>query len=244
MDSRQWNDKLRRDLQKQRLPLAYIDRLIGELSDHLIDSQTENPSMDAQVALDRIGSADKIAAAASSQFRRRTFTGRHPWFTFVVGPFLIAPLAFLFFALSLAFVLSVVGIAAELAGRQITDNPLEDSIVLAIAQAFNLLARFVPFIIAAWFFCRLAKRNGRDHWAISACVILALLSGLVVSEITPGTHKYYPNSWLVGLAYPRCFRPSLSYLNQVLQILAPLAVATWFLIRPRQTISPANTAAI
>jgi len=78
MDSRQWRETLRGDLHRQNLPAAYIDRLVEELSDHSIDLQTENPSMDAQVALDRIGSPNNIAAAASREFRHRTFAGRHP----------------------------------------------------------------------------------------------------------------------------------------------------------------------
>jgi len=147
----------------------------------------------------------------------------------------------------------------ELAGRQFSDNPLEDSNVHAIAQALNLLARFVPFIIAASFYCRLAKRNGRDHWAIAACAILALTAGSLVSEVTPATHKFCPNSWIVGLGYPAAsaatavanwlygVKPGSWYigftthhleLRQVIQFLAPLAIAAWLLLRAPQRLSP------
>src|SRR5205814_320 len=101
MDSRRWPEELRRSLRQQNLPRAYVDRLVEELSDHSIDLQTENPSMDAQVALDRIGSADKIAAVASCEFRRRTFASRHPWLAFVVAPVAFIPLLFVSLLLAL-----------------------------------------------------------------------------------------------------------------------------------------------
>ena len=237
MDSRQWREALRVDLRRQNLPAAYIDRLVEELSDHLLDIQTENSSMDAHSALACLGSPNNISAAAGQEFRRRTFVGRHPWLTFVASPFLVAPLAFVLFALSLTVLLSLVGGALELAGRRFTDNPLEDSILFAIAQAYNLLMRFAPFVIAAWFYCRLAKSSGRDRWAIAACGILGLVAGLLVSRVTPATDKFYPSSWIIGLGYP-------PHLHQLFQVLAPLAISAWFLLRLRRPTAPASTAAI
>src|SRR5262245_39866446 len=137
MDSRPWPEQLRQNLRQQNLPPAYIDRLIEELTDHALDTQAENKSMDAQFAFARLGNTDKIADAAGHEFRRRTFAGRHPWIMFVVSPILIAPLAFFLFALALSYVLYfIVGGAAELAGRSVTDNPLDDRLLHAIAQVF------------------------------------------------------------------------------------------------------------
>jgi hypothetical protein len=260
MDSQQWHEALRRDLRRQNLPAAYIDRLVEELSDHLLDTQTENRSMDAHDAPACLGSTNTIAAAASHEFRRGTFVGRHPWLMFVISPLLIAPLAFALFALLLSYVLYIVGSVLDPAG--FPDNALADSALHATAQGFNLLARFVPYIVAAWFYCRLAKRNGRDHWAIAACTILALIAGSIVSEVTSATTKYCPNNWIVGLGYPAAsaattvvkwlngdksgswrigFATHHFELRQVIQFLVPLAIAAWLLLRAPQRVSPIGT---
>ena len=69
MDSRLWLEQLRDDLARQGLSPSYIDRLTEELTDHALNSQTENPSMEAQQVYAQIGTtaveerADDVSAA-------------------------------------------------------------------------------------------------------------------------------------------------------------------------------------
>src|SRR5262245_40556290 len=82
-----WRDRLIVALRRQGLPTSYIDRLVEELSEHLTDLFTEEPSMDAQRDVeDRLGTPEQLAAAAKAEFQRRTFAGRHPVLTFLAGP--------------------------------------------------------------------------------------------------------------------------------------------------------------
>src|SRR5690349_15442679 len=103
MESRQWREQLCHDLRRQRLPAAYIDRLVEELADHVVDSQQEHTSMDAQQLFSRMGSTEQLATVAGAEFRRRTFAGRHPVLTFVFGPLAVTPAVFVaLFALLVA----------------------------------------------------------------------------------------------------------------------------------------------
>src|SRR5437762_6720774 len=113
MDSRQWHERLRDDLRRQRLPPSYIDRLVEELSDHIADSQTEDTSMEAQQALDCLGTTEQLAAAAGREFRRRSFAGRHPWLTFVIGPVALTPLLFVSLVTALFALGWTIGTASE-----------------------------------------------------------------------------------------------------------------------------------
>src|SRR5436190_22962693 len=94
MDSRPWPDQLRHKLREQNLPPRYIDRLVEELSDHLIDSQMENASMEAQQSVDRLGSIQQLAAVARHEFCRTSFAIRHPYLSFVFGPLVVVPVLF------------------------------------------------------------------------------------------------------------------------------------------------------
>ena len=78
MNGQPWPDELRQKLHRQNLPPAYIDRLVEELSDHLIDSQEEHSSMEAQDAFVRLGNTNTIAATASHDFPNGK-AGSLPW---------------------------------------------------------------------------------------------------------------------------------------------------------------------
>jgi hypothetical protein len=102
MDSRLWRDKLQSDLRRQGLPAVYIERLVEELTDHAIDSQTENSSMEAQQVFEQLGTTEHLAAIARQEFRRRTFASRYPVLTFILGPVAFVPAIFIIMLL-LAF---------------------------------------------------------------------------------------------------------------------------------------------
>src|SRR5205823_6067443 len=102
-------------------------------------------------------------------------------------------------------------------------------------SCFDGYVRFIPFVIAAWIFCRWAKRSGSRRWGLAACAIVALLAGFIVTKSVPSVGEN-PGMWMIGLG----FRPSV---RQLVQLLAPLVMGGWLLARvPRWSLS-APTAA-
>ena len=83
------------ELEQRGLPPAYIERLLGELDDHYNDLLEErSSSMGAARKLDfeaddlqkRLGEPTQLAIFAAEQYRARSFWGRHPTVTFLLGP--------------------------------------------------------------------------------------------------------------------------------------------------------------
>jgi hypothetical protein len=152
MDSQPWPEQLRCELSRQGLPPQYIDRLVEELADHVLDSQTEHASMEAQPAFERLGTTTHLAAAARREFDRHTFAGRHPVLTFVLGPIAFVPLLFvacmlLFFGVGWVIATGLEFAAPE-ALSQISDET-RHRIEPWFAAVLNTYARFLPFALAA-----------------------------------------------------------------------------------------------
>lgn len=238
MDSRQWREALRVDLRRQNLPPAYIDRLVEELSDHLFDTQTETTSMDAPSAFARLGSPNSIAAAASHEFRRRTFAGRHPWLTFVVAPFAFIPFLFVSLILALFAVNWIIGTTVE--WLNVPDPWLslsENTQTRAewwILGFFDMYVRFVPFLIGSWIFCRWGRSSGLRWWPLVASTIVAITAGFLFTKSIPAAGDK-PGLWMVGLA-------TRFETRQFIQLLVPLAVAAWMLLKLPRRMSPTSGA--
>ena len=227
MDSRPWPEQFRVELHQQGLPASYIDRLVEELADHAVDSQMENKSMDAQQTFARIGTTTNLAATARHEFDRRTFVGRHPILTFVFGPIVFVPL--LFALLTVGAIGLVWAIAS--AGDWIVGDTWPPLSTTAVTRwetwfifCFEGYTRFIPFACAAWIFCRWGRRSGMPYWALGACGIVALMAGLVVEKTTPALGDLH-GEWIIGFG----FQPNL---RQLLQLLAPLAIALCYLVLP------------
>jgi len=237
MDSRLWRDTLKGDLRRQGLPAAYIDRLIEELADHTIDLQTEDTSMEAQQAYERLGTTEQLAAAANQEFRRRTFASRYPVLTFVLGPVAFVPAIFIMMLLLAFGIAWIIGSTLELvAGDKLSQIPEQANVQLEfwILWCFNGYARFIPFALASWIFCRWGQRTSMRRWALVACGIVAVMAGIVFTKTTPATGNS-PGLYMLGLT----FNPNL---RQLIQILVPLAVGGWFLLRVPQSSPQAPTA--
>ena len=98
MASHPSRDELRGELRRQRLPQAYIERLLAELDDHYEDLLEErSTSMGAARKLQpesisqenvhtRLGEPAQLALFAAEQYHARSFWGRHPWVTYLLGP--------------------------------------------------------------------------------------------------------------------------------------------------------------
>src|SRR6476660_546432 len=98
MASHPSRDELRSELRRQRLPQAYVERLLAELDDHYEDLLEErSTSMGAARKLQpepgqsddlqqRLGEPAQLALFAGEQYHARSFWGRHPWVTYLLGP--------------------------------------------------------------------------------------------------------------------------------------------------------------
>jgi hypothetical protein len=232
MGSQPWPDQLRSELGRQGLPTAYINRLLEELADHALDSQTENPSMEAQQAYAQLGTTNQLAAAARREFTRRTLAGRYPILAFIVGPVLLAPVLLVSMTFALCILLGVIDYTLELAGIKPPESGDSDPwIEYWVTTCFNGFVRFLPFALAAWLYCRWGKRCEMRRWAIASCCIIAVIAGFFVSKSVPATASQ-PGLWIVGLG----FRANL---RQLIQFLVPLAIAAWFFLRLPINIAPA-----
>src|SRR5581483_9968254 len=146
------------------------------------------------------GNPEQLALFARSEFRRRTFAGRHPLVTFVLGP-LLAILGTLtavcLLALGGGWLINWVTGGSLFADAElgVSPTPLEMDIV----EAFSLMVRFVPFALSAWLFVRLGGRAGLRWWSVAACGIVALIATQFGSKVFPAT-VHSRAMWMMGFS--------------------------------------------
>lgn len=216
MNQRQRPDRLRDELRKRGLPLDYAARLIEELADHFTDIQKENPSMDAHLsAEERLGSPQLLASTAQRELAGRTFAGRHPILTFLIGPIPVV---------ALAWYATVVGCArckayvTPMVPATITPPTIFEWI---LTYGCLYVSRFFPFRLTAWLFTRLGRRAGRPTWGLAACGIVAYFAFTFLMMVRPPSEQYNLSLWfsfVLGLEYWR---------DRLLQAAAPLLLGLW-----------------
>jgi hypothetical protein len=227
MASPQWRDRLTQLLYRHRLPMAYVDRFVEELTEHAIDLFVETNSMDAERNLEaRLGDPEQLAAVAKNEYHRRTFAGRHPIVTFVAGPIVSLVGTFLATALLVVATYWLIDLALGLAmGDSLTandDNELPPTrLEMGLLQVFNFTIRFVPFVLSAWFFVRLGRRSGLRAWSLTACGIVTLAAIFFTSTVNPATDTSQA-TWVIGFG-------SNIGIDQIVQAAVPLALGAWML---------------
>jgi hypothetical protein len=166
-----WPDRLREALQRHALPAGYRSRLTQELSDHLADVQAEELSMNSEPTRpeERMGEAERLAATAAKEFTRRTFAGRHPFFTFMVSP--VTATLGLFVAIALAG-RGLAWLMMPASGVGEIHPPSTAMFAGALIEGYLLC--LIPFGLG-WIFLDLSRRVGRPAWGVAACGLLALL---------------------------------------------------------------------
>jgi hypothetical protein len=216
-----WLDDVRLECARRHLPPIYVDRLVSELSDHLTEIMEDSMSMEASEHPSALlGSAGEIVAAASSEYRRRRFSGRHPWLAFVVAPTLTLPV--LWWASLVALVFLVKGMGFD------SDNP---TVTAEISHWTNEMLPFavvatlvLPVVVAATVFCRLAVKTAVSRrWILACCLVLAIVGGAANSSVslpTPGTKGTLAFGF--GFSLP----PSP---QQLAQFMLPLLIGCWVL---------------
>lgn len=232
MDTRQSLEHLTNELMRRGLPRAYISRLVEELDDHitdLIDDRRFAMSKDAGRTIEvekQIGHVEHLALCADTEFRKRTFWGRHPLLTF-----LLAPIPVLLFTWALCFagealvvkaLPTVLGDAYRLEGRPATEWPRP---MFGIIWTLLSVAMIAPPVVAVVLFCQLARRSQVSwRWWSCAVLLISALAGLYHCHLTlplePGRGALAIGFGTAGEA------------TRWLQFLLPVSIAAWFALRP------------
>jgi hypothetical protein len=176
-------------LARRGLPRAYIERLVSELNDHLIDLLEErNTAMGAarklQIESDnlqqRLGDPTQLAIFAADQYHSRTFWGRHPLVTFLFAPLPLLVAVWLAYVFTVWLVVALpAAFGVWMTGWSI---PAEDHPYL---QAFSLTlftwGLFVlPPLATALLLCRTYRRNALNiRWPMLGCTLLALVAAII-----------------------------------------------------------------
>jgi hypothetical protein len=213
MDRQPWLDRLNEELAGRGLPAGVRSRLLAELQDHLDDLTEGGTDMMTgnQLGL-RMGAPDVLAERAAADYRRASWVRRHPRIVFLLTPI---PAALLAVALYL--------LAASAAAYGVTEagfaEPNRRGTWEDVAAGYVASIRFVPFVLAAAFFTRLALRTQVRLWCpIIAVIQIAILAGFATSNLTwsdvPGQSQF-----ALGLTFP------FSGWAQAIQLVVPLVAA-------------------
>jgi hypothetical protein len=214
----EWQQELRRELRRQRLPSAYVERLLSELGDHYEDLFEErSSSMGAarklQVQQDdseqRLGDATRLAVFAAEQYHTRSFWGRHPLVTFVFGPLPLLVLGWVTCVLAYCVVVVLPAITIGYASEHWFGWPLEEfheyeypyvqSIVMVLASWYVTV---FPSLIAALLLCRTYRRNALDwRWPVAGCGLLAIVAGFFAASghISTGPSESERGLFMIGV---------------------------------------------
>jgi hypothetical protein len=219
MVSPAWREELSRELLRQGLPPAYVERLVQELCDHLNDVMEESRSMEADrssLAAERVGRPSNLAAAAVAEYRKRAFSRNHPVVMFAVLPILLLPV--LWAGLFVAEALVCLGV-----GEMPTSY--RGLRIISYGESGLLL---VPAAASAVVFCRSARRNGMGwRWPLLTTGILAVFAGVFFCTVIPwGPNKEPRLGFCLGLPVTG---------QQLLQSVLIFAIGSWCCWRGSKT---------
>jgi hypothetical protein len=194
MASHPSRDELRSELRRQRLPQAYITRLLAELDDHYEDLLEErSTSMGAARKLQvsqneqndlqqRLGEPAQLALFAGEQYHARSFWGQYPWVTYLLAPLPLFFVCWIFFVLAFSAVVNCilfVGVRAfgwpEDVRVVFEHSVWRQAILIAFTSWYVIV---LPPLTAAWILCRTYGRNALNwRWPMVGCALLAITAG-------------------------------------------------------------------
>jgi hypothetical protein len=247
MANQQWLDDVERRLAESDLPPAYIRRFMDELSDHFQDFTEDamNQKVGFESVSARLGDPEDVADTAICEFRRHSFLRRHPvaaFFVFAVSPIATMILIVGLIVLGLYGVIEIenwMGVDTDGWLRNLAHSVPRPSAVMS--YLLSLLIVVIPSTLASVIYCLLARhcRIGKK-WILTSCIVLAIVASLLVcnakiSEI-PGKSLLG-----IGVRVPFGLKDFWSDFwglfcspRQLLQVLSPLAIGSWFLWRMRK----------
>jgi hypothetical protein len=177
-------EPLRETLLHAGVAPTHVRRYLRELSEHyadLVDEELEagrSPEGAKAAARTRLGADETLAAAMLAEPSLRSWTGRAPWATLVIGPFLLLVLAWI---LGCVGVILLVGHPADasrlppwLAWWPVEWLPRERAARLATAL-LDLVQAGGPLLIVSWVALHSARQRSRLIWPSLGCVIVALV---------------------------------------------------------------------
>jgi hypothetical protein len=165
-----WLENVRQRLARHALPPAYVERFLGELTDHFHDLKEEN--MDGDV-YSRLGEPEQVAEAAVVAYRQRSFFGKHPAAAFlvfglspVVPQFALGYIAAFVLTVAIELLAHLCGFDERAIGRVTWDCGF--SLMIAICSA-----------LASILYNELAVRLGIGRkWMFTSCTVLAVMAVL------------------------------------------------------------------
>ena len=217
MDAPQWLSGLGPALTRRGMARADAERLVGELEDHVGDltevlrSKDKDAESAHAAALRHLGDPQQLMEEFMSEYRARTFAGRHPVWAFVVLPIPLLVLSHL-----------GVGLLAALAGAAMLQWLDRNSAVM-MCGAYGLywVAVVAPYVLATALYCRMAWRSGRGwKWFCAACAQFALWANCFRADMV---YSPEPGQSRITLG--------LGFSSALLQTLLAVAIAALFLAR-------------
>lgn len=169
-----WLDAVERELTTRGVPCRQRRRLAAEWRDHIHDLTDEGLAMIAIEA--KLGDVEDVAAGAAEQYRRSRWARRHPLVAFglLPGPLVLGG----FVGVTVAYIL--VGLATHV----VFSDDLSRGVVVAFAYSLMYALSFVPFVGAAVWYTRFARRTGVAWgWAALALGQVMVAAALIVPMI-------------------------------------------------------------
>ncbi len=228
-----WLEAVEQELVRNEVSVAYRERLLGELRDHVEDIYCEerNHAMSAQAVQDgmlesRLGNPAEVAAAAKKVGTKSYFARRHPLVTYVLIP---VPALIL---LWVAYTAALAGIFSMFEQYKSAEWAVSTASLLTHGLAY--IPAILLTLLIAWVAIR---SNTKIAWWLSGAAIVAFVSGLMMVNLqiptTPGT-----GSLNVGLGFP----PPLAHWPQMAIPLAITIAFAWYYVRKRRSESDTHAA--
>ena len=236
MDRKPWLDRLDVELRRRDVSARFRRRLLAEARDHAADLTEEDASMTESIMETRLGQPAEVAERAAAEYRKASWTRRHPLIVFGLLPL---PLFLFTLIVMMLFMFSL-----EAGGRLISSTfgdvevDLPRWAVVGMAFGFAYGMKFLPFVWMMRFFTRRWLRSGVNRiWYGVAALQTLFLAGTFVSTIqyseTPGQSMFFMDFvWFQGtlsLGLVDAVRMFVGW-SQLFQIAVPVLLA-WVMIR-------------
>lgn len=197
---------------------GHVRRYLRELSEHVSDLtgeelQAGRSTAEARAAARaRLGAHEALADAVLAQPALRSWTGRAPWATLVVGPVLLLVLAWVLACVAVILLVGYPAYAAHTGRAWLPPEGLPRAWVVLISTA---LLEWVqvggPLLIACGVARLAARQRSRLVWPLLGCLAVALFgASLSWTAHWPGIEPrgpLGPGGWSLSLG----FRGYLSY---------------------------------
>ncbi len=216
-----WLDELLDQLKREGLPPPYVERLRRELSDHLHDIQEEKQGMDAGMVRTpnvRMGEPDDLAQFIGSEFRKQSFSQKHPIVTFVGMPVLL--LLGIWAGLETGLLLLDCVLVGLLGEPTVWEW---ETVATGLSLTDRLIIYgeiWIPVALTTVIFCRAARRRRVSwRWPLLTAATLGVFPGMTMRLASSGD----PAGWVLLIGVPSAITATL-----ILQALLPLTIAGWY----------------